>query len=42
MHMFIFKVSETGLELDRCRQEQEAVTVEFYSFKVNFILLTCP
>ena len=29
------QVSETGLELDRCRQEQEAVTVEFYSFKVS-------
>jgi hypothetical protein len=28
-------VSETGLELDRCRQEQEAVTVEFYAFKVS-------
>jgi len=27
------KVNDTGIELDRCRQEQEAVTVEFYSFK---------
>ena len=27
------KVSETGVELDRCRQEQEAFSVEYYTFK---------
>ncbi len=27
------KVTETGLELDRCRQEQEAFSVEYYSFR---------
>lgn len=27
------KVHETGLELDRCRQEQEAFSVEYYTFR---------
>lgn len=29
------KVTETGLELDRCRQEQEAFSMEYYTFKEN-------
>ncbi len=29
------KVSETGMELDRCRQEQEAFSMEYYTFKEN-------
>jgi len=27
------RVSETGVELDRCRQEQEAFSMEYYSFR---------
>ena len=27
------KVQETGQELDRCRQEQEAFSMEFHSFR---------
>jgi hypothetical protein len=29
------KVSETGTELDRCRHEQEAFSVEYYTFREN-------
>ena len=29
------KVGETGIELDRCRQEQEAFSVEYYTFRDN-------
>ena len=27
------KIQETGIELDRCRQEQEAFSVEYYTFR---------
>ena len=27
------RVSETGVELDRCRQEQEGFSVEYYTFR---------
>lgn len=27
------KVQETGMELDKCRQEQEAFSVEYYAFR---------
>jgi len=29
------RVAETGLELERCKHEQEAVTMEIYTFKEN-------
>ena len=29
------KVAETGAELDRCKQEQEAFSVEYYTFRDN-------
>ena len=27
------RVSETGMELDRCKQEQEGFSVEYYTFR---------
>lgn len=33
IHVLKQKVQETGLDLDRCRQEQEAFSVEYYTFR---------
>ena len=31
------KVAETGVELDRCRQEQEAFSVEYYTLRESHV-----